>query len=124
MLKKFSSLDEVHDEVDAERFLEDIVHANDKGVIHLVENEFLDLERVDWVVLDDHVLSDTLHRVQLPILLATDQIHLAKCAAPNDTQQFEVVPGRLNQSLFSEDQTRRAISTLLAQQFFNWQTRI
>ena len=72
MLKKFSALDEVHDEVDAERFLEDIVHANDKGVIHLVENQFLDLERIDWVMLDDHILSDALHRVQLPILLATD----------------------------------------------------
>ena len=120
MLEKFSSLDKVHDEVDAESFLEDIVHANNKGVIHLVENEFLNLERIDWVVLDDHILSDALHRVQLPILFATDQIHLAKCATPNDTQQFEVVPCCLNKRLFPEDQACGTVLALFAQQFFDW----
>ena len=114
MLEKFSPLDEVHDEVDAESFLKDVVHANDEGVIHLVENEFLDLERIDWVVLDNHILSDALHRVQLPILLATHQIHLPKSAPSNDTQQFEVVPGRLNKRLFPEDQTCGTILTLFA----------
>lgn len=65
VLKKLSSLHKLHDEVDAIGFLKDVVHANDERVIDLIEDHLLNLERLDRLMLNDHVLSHCLHGVVL-----------------------------------------------------------
>lgn len=47
MLEQLATLDELHDEVDAVGFLENVVHANDEWVVHLMEDQLLDLEGLD-----------------------------------------------------------------------------
>ena len=64
VLEELAALDEFHDEVDAVRLLKDVVHADDERMVHLVKDEFLDLEGFDGLVLNHHVLSDTLHCVE------------------------------------------------------------
>ena len=104
VFEEFASLNEVHNEVDSVRLLEHIVHANDEWVIHLVQNQFLNLQTVDGLVLDDHVFSDTFHGVEFATDLALHQIHFAKGASANDRNKLEVVPSRPWESLSSENQ--------------------
>ena len=67
VLKELTTLDELHDEIDAVRLLEDVVHADDERMVHLVKDEFLDLEGLDGLVLNHHILSNALHRVESSI---------------------------------------------------------
>ena len=43
MFKELSSLNELHDEVDAISLLENVVHPDDKRVVHLMKDELLNL---------------------------------------------------------------------------------
>ena len=95
MLEKFTTLDEVHDKVNAVRLLEDVVHANDEWMVDLVQDELLNLERLDGLMLDDDILADNLHRVELVLPLVPHEVDFAEGAASNDTDQLEVIPGHL-----------------------------
>ena len=95
MLEELATLDELHDEVDAVGFLEDVVHANDEGMVNLVKDELLDLERLDRLVLDDHILSNALHGVELIILFVVDEVDFAESTATDNANQLEVVPVHL-----------------------------
>ena len=44
VLEQLSTLNELHDEVDTISFLEHVVHADNEGMIHLVQDELLDLQ--------------------------------------------------------------------------------
>lgn len=63
MFEELSALNEVHDKVDAVGLLEDVVHADDKGVVDLKQDQLLHLERVDRVVLYHDVFPDHFHGV-------------------------------------------------------------
>ncbi len=71
--KKFTTLHEVHEEVNPELVLEDILHINQERVINRVEDIFFQLNIIHLLVLDDDVLSDALHGVKLTRLCA--QLH-------------------------------------------------
>lgn len=45
MLKKFSTLNKVHDKVDTVRLLEHIVEANNKRMVYLAKNKLFDFKR-------------------------------------------------------------------------------
>lgn len=62
VLEEFSALNEVHYEVDSVALLEDVVEPNDEGMVHLDQNKFLQLQRLNALVLDHHVLPYHLHR--------------------------------------------------------------
>ena len=63
VLEKLSTLDELHDEVDAEGFLENVVHTNDEWMVYLVENKLFDLQWLNRLVLDNNIFADNLHGV-------------------------------------------------------------
>ena len=67
VLEQLATLDELHDEVDAVGLLEDVVHADDERMVHLVKDELLDLEGFDGLMLNHHVLPDALHRIESSI---------------------------------------------------------
>jgi len=95
VLKELSTLDEVHDEVDPVRLLEDVVHANYERVIYLIQNELFNLERLHRFVLDDYILSDDFHSIQFVLALVTDQVNFAKSASSNNANELEIIPGHL-----------------------------
>ena len=84
MLKEFAPLNELHDEVDPVGFLEHIIHADDEWMVHLVQNESLDLERLDRFVLYYYILSDHLHREILILQLVTNKINFAESTSTNN----------------------------------------
>jgi hypothetical protein len=44
VLKKFATLNEIHDEVNAKCFLKHVVHSDYERVIHLQQDEFFNFE--------------------------------------------------------------------------------
>ena len=95
MLEKLAALDELHDEVDSVRLLEDIVHPNDERMVHLIQDELLNLQRLDRLVLNDDVLSNDFHGEVLVLLFVPNEINFAKGAPSNDADQLKVVESHL-----------------------------
>lgn len=61
--EEFSSSDKPHHEEDLGISLEHIVHAHEEGVIGHQQNIFLQFGRLDLIVLQNHILSQSLHGV-------------------------------------------------------------
>lgn len=95
MLKQLSTLDKLHDEVDAISLLEDVIHTDNERVVDLIQNELLDFERFDRLVLNDDILTNDLHCIEFILPRAPDEIDFAESASANDANQLEVVPGHL-----------------------------
>ena len=96
MFEQLASLNELHDEVDAVRLLEHVVHADNEGMVHLVQDELFDLQRLHRLVLDYYVFSDDFHGVVLVLQLVAHQVDLAESATPDDTDQLKVIPRHLS----------------------------
>lgn len=84
VLEELTTLDELHDEVNAVGLLKDVVHADDKRMVNLVKDEFLDLEGLDGLVLDNYVFSYTLHCVELILELVLDEVNFPEGAPANN----------------------------------------
>lgn len=94
-------LDVFHDEVNAVGPLEHKLHSHNEGVVHLQQDQFLQLDVLQRVILQDDVLSDALHG---EVTLLGRQVHqvdlqqsvnpllpyLSKVASANDTDQLKV----------------------------------
>jgi len=65
MSEQLTTLDELHQEVDTVVVLENVVHVNDERVVDAIEDIFLQLDILELLVVNDDVLSDTLHSVDL-----------------------------------------------------------
>jgi len=83
MLKKLSTLDELHNEVDAVSFLEYVVHPNNEWVVDLVKDELLDLKRLDGLMLNHNVFADGFHSVEPVRDLVPHEVNLAKSTSSN-----------------------------------------
>ena len=90
MLKEFAPLNELHDEVDLELGLEAEVETHREGMIHLLENLLLQESRFDLVGLEDHVLAEALHRVDLLRVVLLDKEDRAECTLSEDLEDCEV----------------------------------
>ena len=92
MSEKLASLEELHEEVNSELILEDILHVYEEGVVDSVQDIFFELDIFHLLVLNYDVLADALHSVQLPRsghLL--HQEYLTEGAFSDHFQNFEVV---------------------------------
>ena len=65
MSEEVAAIYEVHDEEDAVLIVEDVLRADEERVLHLLEDVQLGLESVDTGLVDDLVLSDNLHCVDI-----------------------------------------------------------
>jgi len=90
VLIQLSARYEIHDKVDVEGFLEDILHLDYEGVVHLEQDHLLELQVEQRVVVDDDVLPDAFHRVQPLIPPVHHQVHLSEGAPPDDAEDLEV----------------------------------
>ena len=98
VFEQFATLHELHDKVDAVGLLKDVVHTDDERMVHLVQNQLLNLERLDRLVLYYDVLPDCLHSVVLAADLAANEVNLAKSSLSNHAEQLKVVPAALTHS--------------------------
>jgi hypothetical protein len=90
--EQFPALDELHEEVNSELILEDVLHVYEEGVVNGVQDIFFQLDIFHLLVLNDNVLADTLHSVQFPRSShLLDQKHFTKGAFSDHLQDFEVV---------------------------------
>jgi len=90
--EKLAALDELHEEVNSELILEDILHVYEEGVVNSVQDIFFKLDIFHLLVLNYDVLADALHSVQLPRsghLL--HQEHFTEGAFSDHFQNFEVI---------------------------------
>jgi hypothetical protein len=101
VLKEFSSLNEVHNEVDAVALLENIVEADYEGMVHLQQNQPLKLERLNALVLNHHILADDLHGKQLVVKILAHEVNLTEGAASNNTDQLKIGKSGSHESVAS-----------------------
>lgn len=80
MLKKFSTLNKVHDKVDTVRLLEHIVEANNKRMVYLAKNKLFDFKRFQGLMFNNYILTNDFHGVKFSIHFFANQIDLAKSA--------------------------------------------
>lgn len=88
---ELSSLDEVHDEVDAEVVLEDEVHAHDERVFNIVKDVLLEFEALKEVLVNDHIFADALHGIDFSCLTMHSQIDFSEGTFADQLHDLEVL---------------------------------
>lgn len=78
MIIEVASSDILEEEVDAVFILEDKVHAQHKRVVGLEQNVLLVFSVLNLVLVNEHILVDPLHGIQLTIDFIDYQKHLPK----------------------------------------------
>ena len=59
--EKLTALDEVHDEVNSQGFLENVIHSDDEGMIDLLKDHAFHFKTSDRPMRQHHILPYTLH---------------------------------------------------------------
>ena len=90
-LVQLSSSNEGHDEVQAELRLEEVVHAHQEWVVAAEQYVLLQLGVVHLIILEEHILSDGLDRVEYLILLQLREVHLTEGTPAKDDHELEVL---------------------------------
>lgn len=98
MSEQFTALDELHDEINAEVILEDVLHVNDERVINLKKDVLLKLNVFELLILYNYILSDALHGKYLLVLLILHQVNFSKGALANHLQDHKVLQPGLSES--------------------------
>lgn len=88
--EKFTATNESHHEENLLLRLEHVAHTDKEGVIGLEQDVLFESSRLNLVVLDDHVLSQRLHRVHLVRTSLLHQEHFSERATTNDRFDDEV----------------------------------
>lgn len=58
----------VHDEVDSQVLLVDVLHAYHEGMVHLEKNNLLQMEALNWIMIHHYILPDTFHCIKFSVL--------------------------------------------------------
>ena len=103
MAEELATLDELHKEVDAVVVLEDVLHVYKEGVVDLAQDILLQLNVLHLFVLEDNVLADDLHCVQLMVGCVFDQEDFAKRALADHLADLEVLQRGWRLLITSED---------------------
>lgn len=83
-------LDEFHDEIDSEFILEHVLHVDDEGVFNAEEDVFLEFDVLVLLVVDDDVLPDALHGVDLLVLHVLNEEHLPEGPLTDHISNYEI----------------------------------
>lgn len=89
--EQLASLDKLHEEIDSELILEDILHVDEEGVVYLAQNIFLELDVLHLLVLQDNIFADAFHRVQLLGHLMLHEEHLSEGTLADHLTNIEVL---------------------------------
>lgn len=103
MREELSSTYESHNKEDLGLSLEHEVHSHEEGVVSHEENIFLQFGRLNLIVLQDDILGQGLHGVNLRRIVFLDhQEYLTERSASNHTFDFKVLKGDGHVSVLSE----------------------
>ena len=89
VLEDHTALDKWHHEIDAEFILENEIHVYQEWVIHGLQNILLTFEVFELLVLNDEILPDALHCIELPHVVL-DEIYLAERTLANRLHNLEL----------------------------------
>jgi hypothetical protein len=78
------------------------MHAYQEGVISLQENIFLQFGRLYLVVVQNNVLTQTLHGINLLVRLLLHQENLSEAASANNFPDFKVAQSSFRVAVLSE----------------------
>ena len=95
MSKQLASLNENHQEIDPEIVLEHILHVDQEGMVNLIENIFFEIDVLHLVVLQDKILSDTLHGEQFTGSLLLNKEHFAESSFANQFLDLKIFKPRI-----------------------------
>jgi len=90
-LVQLSSSNEGHDEVQAELRLEEVVHSHQEWVVAAEQDILLKLGVIHLIILEEHILSDGLDRVQYLILLQLCEVDFTESTPTKDDHELEVL---------------------------------
>lgn len=93
--EELSTTNESHDKEDLGLGLEDIVHADKERMVGLHKDLFLELGAFYLIIVENHVFSQTLHRVNLLAVLLFNEEDLTKASSSNDLPDHEVLKRHL-----------------------------
>mmetsp|Transcript_43174 Transcript_43174/g.109040 ORF Transcript_43174/g.109040 Transcript_43174/m.109040 type:complete len:322 (+) Transcript_43174:145-1110(+) len=91
MVEQLAAVHKVHDEEELVGCLEGVVEVHQEGVHQLLQDVALRLGVLQLVALDDGLLVEHLHGVDLAGVLLADLQHLAKAALPDNLEELKVV---------------------------------
>jgi len=94
VIKQHSTLDEWHDKVDVQLILEDEIHVDQEWIVGSFEHVFLCMQVLKLITLDDQVLSDCFHGVELTVHRVLDEIDLTTGPLTNTFDNDEVIEVR------------------------------
>jgi hypothetical protein len=75
---QLAAFNKIHDEIDAEFVLEHEVHAHDERVLNSIQDVFFQLQTFKEVLINNHILSDAFHGVNVTCLALPHHVHLAE----------------------------------------------
>ena len=90
MLEKLAAFYVVHHKVNSIGFLENVVHSNEKWMVHFIQDKLLCFHIVNRIMLDNHIFSYALHCMIFLGRLAENQVYLSKSSSADFLYQFEV----------------------------------
>jgi len=88
---QLAALDKVHYEVDAEFILKYVVHADNKWVLNAVQNILFKLEAFKEVLVNDDILPDAFHRIDIARLTLFNHVDLPEGALPQHAEDHEIL---------------------------------
>ena len=112
--EELATSDELHDKVELGVGLEHVLHADEEGVVRLLQDLLLEHRRLDLVVVEDHVLAQGLHGVDIISAFLLHEEHLSKRALADNRLAHEVLEGTYLFLLVSHEQGRTAFLAELA----------
>ena len=90
MHEQLATTNESHHEKDFSFGLEDVTHTNEEGMVRLKQDVFLKPCWLDLIILNDNILSQWLHRIDLLWASLLHEEHLTEGAATNDWLDHEI----------------------------------
>ena len=91
MHKELSAPHKFHYEEDFLVCLEDVLHANQEGVVRLLQDVLLEQSRLNLVVVKNDVFPQRLHGVDATSVRLLHEENLSKTTLSNDTLNLEVL---------------------------------
>lgn len=91
MSEEFTTLDKFHEEVDSIFVLENIIHANYERMFNIEENILFKLNVVKLLIVDNSVLSNTLHSIYVFSVNIFDQENLTKSTFSNHSSNDKIL---------------------------------
>ena len=91
MLEELSSLNEVHDKVDAEVLDEHVVHGDNKGMVDLIQDLLFQMQILQAVMLKHDILPNAFHSRKLFGVPILNQEDFSKGALSYDINHYEIL---------------------------------